>query len=201
MSNPVDISAEARMIGIKGTTYLVPLRLGEIEVPYYDTSMAMEYQRIATELNAMAKADQEMRTQSIKDISLWDDSIDHKNTTRLKEIITQSGWPTITKVGPKASQSAWLIVQHATAEPDFMKRCLGLMQRVKKGDVAPTNIAFLEDRILTMEGKLQVYGTQFHTVDGVTTPFPIEDPEYVDERRARVGLDSFAENQARIKAM
>lgn len=31
--------------------------------------------------------------------------------------------------------------------------------------------------------------------------FPIEDPEHVDERRTRVGLGSFAEYEARTKAM
>lgn len=71
----------------------------------------------------------------------------------------------------------------------------------KEGDVKPANIAFLEDRLLTMEDKSQIYGTQFRTIDGVTEPFPIEDPEHVDKRRASVGLSTFAENEARIKAM
>lgn len=92
-------------------------------------------------------------------------------------------------------------MQHAYADPDFMKECLALMKQAGEGEVNPANIAFLEDRILTMDDKPQIYGTQFRTIKGVTEPFPIEDPEHVDERRASVGLDTFAENEARIKAM
>ncbi len=147
----------------------------------------------------MAKIDQAMRTRASKDMSLWDESVDHRNTARLKAIVAAIGWPTISKVGAKTSESAWLLVQHAAADPAFMKHCLELMKAAQEGDVAPANIAYLEDRLLIMEGKPQ-YGTQFRTINGVTEPFPIEDPGHVDERRARVGLGTYAENQARIKA-
>lgn len=63
----------------------------------------------------------------------------------------------------------------------------------------PANSAFLEDRLLTMEDKPQIYGTQFRNIGNGFEPFPIEDPEHVDERRARVGLGTLAENEARIK--
>lgn len=158
------------------------------------------HKSIAAELLAMAKADQEMRIRATKDMSLWDESIDRKNTARLKEIIVAIGWPTISKIGREASRSAWLLVQHATAEPEFMKQCLRLMKDAKDGDVAPTEIAYLEDRLFIMEGKPQLYGTQFRTIDGVIEPFPIEDPEHVDERRACIGLETFAEYEARMKA-
>ncbi len=75
------------------------------------------------------------------------------------------------------------------------------MKQTGKGEIDPAIIAFLEDRLLTMDGKPQIYGTQFRTVDETTEPFPMEDPEHVDERRACVGLGTFAENEARIKAM
>jgi hypothetical protein len=156
---------------------------------------------IAKELIEMARIDQEMRSKANKDAALWDTTVDRGNTARLEQIIDEIGWPTISKIGTEASQDAWLLAQHATEHPKFMKHCLELMRAAEPGDVSPANIAFLEDRILTMEDKPQVYGTQFLTVEGVTKPFPIDDPEHVDERRARVGLDTFAENEARIKGM
>lgn len=156
---------------------------------------------IAAELLAMAKADQEMRTKAIKDMSLWDASVDQKNTARLKAIVAAIGWPTISKVGKEASRSAWLLIQHATADPAFMKQCLALMKAATEGDVALANIAYLEDRLLIMEGKPQIYGTQFRTINGITEPFPIEDRKRVDERRAQVGLETYAENEARINMM
>ena len=77
------------------------------------------------------------------------------------------------------------------------------MRQVKDandGDVDPGDIEYLEDRLLIMEGKPQLYGTQFYTIDGVTKPFPIEDPDHVDERRTHAGLDTYAENVTRITA-
>jgi hypothetical protein len=146
----------------------------------------------------MVRVDQEMRFASIKDKKLWDDSIDHRNTARLKEIIKAIGWPTISKVGAEASNAAWLLVQHAYAEPDFMKECLELMRSCSEGDVALENLALLEDRLLTMDGNSQIYGSQFHRVNGGFEPFPIADLEHVDERRARMGMSTFSENADRL---
>lgn len=148
----------------------------------------------------MSQADREMRTKAQTDRDTWDDSIDHRNTARLKEIVKEIGWPTISKVGEEASHAAWLLVQHAYAKPEFMKQCLKLMKQAAD-DVQPANIAFLEDRLLTMEDKPQIYGTQFRNIGSGWEPFPIEDPEHIDERRASVGLGTLAENEVRIKAM
>lgn len=46
-----------------------------------------------------------------------------------------------------------------------------------------------------MEDKPQIYGTQFRNEGSGWEPFPIEDPEHVDERRTSVGLDTFAEKK------
>lgn len=154
---------------------------------------------VARELLEMSQVDQKMRTEAQKSMDEWDDSIDSRNTVRLRGIIAEIGWPTISKVGSEASQAAWLLVQHAYADPDFMKQCLEFMKQTPD-DVRPANIAFLEDRLLTMEDKPQIYGTQFRNIGNGLEPFPIEDPEHVDERRASVGLGTLAENEARIKA-
>lgn len=155
---------------------------------------------VARELLEMSQLDREMRTNAQKNMEEWDDSIDLRNTARLKEIIAEIGWPTLSKVGSEASQAAWLLVQHASAELDFMKQCLELMRQTPD-DVRPSNIAFLEDRLLIMEDKPQIYGTQFRNIGNGWEPFPIEDSEHVDERRASVGLGTLAENEARIKAI
>jgi hypothetical protein len=74
------------------------------------------------------------------------------------------------------------------------------IQDVQEGDVAPADMAYLKDRLLIMEGKPQIYGTQFHIIDGVPEPFPIVDPDHVDEHRAQIGLEPFAEYEAQIRA-
>lgn len=89
---------------------------------------AQPYNQLGEELLEMARTDQKMRTNARQNMSQWDDSIDKRNTARLKEIVDQIGWPTISKVGADASHAAWLLVQHAYTEPQFMQSCLELMR-------------------------------------------------------------------------
>lgn len=150
------------------------------------------FEGIAKEINEMAKRDQEMRINAKKNPEAWDPSIDDANTSRFKEIVGQIGWPTISKVGEKVSDNAWLLAQHADHDPAFQKQCLALMKAADEGDVPKANIAYLEDRILVGEGKLQQYGTQyFKTEAGATGVRPIEDMEHLNERRASMGLEPF----------
>ena len=131
--------------------------------------------------------------------SEWDESVDERNTTRLREIVDEMGWPTISKVGAEASHAAWLLAQHASADPQLMKTCLALMKQAPEGDVRPADIAYIEDRLLTMEEKPQIYGTQFFRGDDGWEPLPIQNPESVDERRSSVDLEPLAEYLARMK--
>ena len=52
------------------------------------------------------------------------------------------------------------------------------------------------------EGRPQRYGTQVGDVqDGEPVPWPIEEPNRVDERRAEIGLPPLSEYLARWRAM
>lgn len=156
--------------------------------------------KLANELLQMAEVDQAMRNKAIDDESAWDASIDEANTIRLTEIIEQVGWPTIPKVGSEASHAAWLLVQHASSLA-FMKRCLQLMKDAPRGAVSPSNLAFLEDRVLMMDGKPQIYGTQFQSVGEEMKVYPIVNPDEVNLRRANVGLGTFEENKTRLSEL
>jgi hypothetical protein len=70
-----------------------------------------------------------------------------------------------------------------------------LKEAAAKDEAKASEVAMLEDRILTREGKKQMYGTQLRTNDQTKLweLFPIEDEENVDLRRAAVGLPSMAE--------
>jgi hypothetical protein len=160
-----------------------------------------KYQQIAAELLAMADTDQQMRTRALADTDAWDIQIDRANTARLKQIVDQIGWPTVSKVGRQASSAAWLLVQHAPDSLDFMRHCLELMKQDEPGEVKLSNIALLEDRVRILQDELQLYGTQFCDTGDGYQPFPIQDPDSVDERRSSMGLDTLAENVARIREM
>lgn len=150
------------------------------------------FPEIAAELQSMAAVDQDMRERSQTE-GYWDETVDSTHTARMKEIVAEIGWPTISKVGKTASDKAWLLVQHADHDVAFQIQCLELMKAAPATEVDPTNIAFLEDRVLVNQGKEQIYGTQFTEVDGKYIPQPIEDEENVDARRAEVGMEPLSE--------
>ena len=134
-----------------------------------------------------------MRTSSQGDTAKWDYSLDKKHTKQLKKIIAQYGWPTIPMVGVEASNDAWLIAQHADHDRAFQKECLVLLKQIPAGHISPSNIAYLEDRILVAEHKPQLYGTQFRGTKHSFEPQPIADEAHVDERRGQMGLGTLAE--------
>ena len=118
---------------------------------------------------------------------------DNENTAWLKQVVENHGWPTRTLVGNDGASAAWLLVQHADADRKFQRKCLDLMAKLPKAEVSQIDIAYLTDRVLLAEGKKQVYGTQFDTINGKLQPRPLDDEANVDKRRAAAGLPSLAE--------
>jgi hypothetical protein len=128
--------------------------------------------------------------------------IDTRNTAWMKEVVDKYGWPGKSLVGTDGAQKAWLLVQHADQDRDFQKRCLKLLAgAVKKGEASPDHLAYLTDRVRVADKEKQVYGTQFHEVDGKMEPYPIVDEANVDKRRTEVGLPSLAEYRKMIEEL
>ena len=153
------------------------------------------------DLLAMASEDLRVRSELAADGSLFGDyhprmrAVHDANAARLAAILQEWGWPGEPQVGTRGAKAAWLIVQHAIAQPAFQRRALeALRDAAKRGDVPPVQVAMLEDRIHTLEGRPQRYGTQFDWDEhGELSPLPLEDPGGVDERRRSVGLGSLAD--------
>jgi len=127
--------------------------------------------------------------------------IDARNTIRLQEIVDETGWPTYSQVGIDAGDAAWLLVQHADANPEFQRSCLDLMTALPRDEMSQVNLAYLTDRVLLAEGKPQVYGSQFVVRDGKWVPLRLGDEENVDARRAEVGMPPLAEYAAELTKM
>ena len=128
-------------------------------------------------------------------------AIHEKNNARIKEIISIYGWPGFSAVGIEGSKSAWLIVQHAVLDTKFMDKCLPLLKEaINQGEAEGWCFAYLQDRVLTMSDKPQIYGTQ-HDIDknGNAYPLPIEKPEQVEALRKEVGLEPLIEATMRIQ--
>lgn len=125
---------------------------------------------------------------------------DHANTEWLKAIVAKQGWPRISVVGERAAGAAWLLVQHADADPAFQLQALRLMKPLlATGEVSKKDYAYLYDRVmLKLTGK-QFYATQMQAcADGRREPEPIDEPEQVDARRKAMGLGSLADYGAQM---
>ena len=115
-----------------------------------------------------------------------------KNAARLRQIITDHGWPAEDIVGKEGTEAAWMIAQHAVGEPDFQRLVLRLLQECATARRAPAwHAAYLEDRIALHEGRPQRYGSQWvdDPYDGRARPWKLADPDRVNQFRAAVGLD------------
>jgi len=156
---------------------------------------------IRQQLLAMAEEDLRVRTELASEGSLFDGyhprmrAVHDANATRLWSILRRFGWPGAPRVGLDGAKAAWLIVQHAITQPAFQREALeALRQAAARGEVPAIQPAMLEDRVRTLEGRPQRYGTQFDwDGSGALTPLPIEDPEGLDERRRAVGLEPLEE--------
>jgi hypothetical protein len=165
-------------------------------------------QELKNELQSMQQEDQRVLQELIDSGELGTNdyhprmkAVHEKNNARIKEIINQYGWPGFSLVGKEGSKAAWLVVQHAVLDTDFMDKCLPLLQNaITQGEAEGWCLAYLQDRVLTMSGKPQKYGTQ-HDVDenGIAHPLPIEDLEKVETLRKEVGLEPLSDATRRIQ--
>lgn len=183
------------------------------------SSCALDAQKVAPQNPSLAKEivkmrdiDQKLRNKWVKMIKKGQNSgkkyeetkdllisTDEKNTSRMREIIEQYGWPTRSLVGSGASNSAWLIVQHADRDPMFQQKCLPLLKAsVDNNEANPSNYAYLYDRVAAASGKKQLYATQSSSNNGLVegTFYPIEDESKVQERRIEMGFDQHVEAYA-----
>lgn len=118
---------------------------------------------------------------------------DGLNTAWLKSVIPADGWFRNSRDGKKVAEGAWLIVQHSP-DRQFQKDVLAKMAPlIELGEARGADYALLYDRTEMAEGRPQRYGSQGTCVDGKLTIDKLEDPERVDEQRAKVGLGPLAD--------
>ncbi len=162
------------------------------------------------ELLEMVRRDQEVRAELVDSGELFGGyeprmaRVHERNARRLRRIIESVGWPGTDLVGPEGADAAWIILQHAIAQPDLLRRALPLLEdAAREGRASPRHAALLEDRIRFFEGRPQRYGTQFDwDAEGNLSPGAVEDPQRLEERRQAVGLPPLAEQmkEARSRA-
>lgn len=167
----------------------------------------MDFKSIAEKIINLKNADLKLRDQLIGKGELGNgyheemQALHHKNAEILDEIIGHIGYPTAEKVGEEASEAAWLVIQHAIGSPDFMRKCLKLLEdSTPETHAEKINAAYLSDRIAVFEDRPQLYGTQFDwDENGKLSPNIYDDLNKVNERRKSLGLNSLEEQTASIR--
>jgi hypothetical protein len=123
--------------------------------------------------------------------ALWEkiniqDSI---NLVKVKAIIDTYGWVGADEVGKQGAKAIFLVIQHADSLTQ-VTYLPAMREAVKNGKALPQDLALLEDRVLTKQGKEQIYGSQVRTNEtGKYEFYPIKDEVNVNKRRASVGLE------------
>lgn len=133
-------------------------------------------------------------------------AVDLANTADLKLLLAKQPWFGISQYGEAADVNAWILVQHADKDPEFQREIVQRLEPlVARGETKPSHYALLFDRVALSyvdpsRRTLQRYGTQGQcTGPGTWTPFPVEEPDKLDERRRSVGLMPEADYQRLFK--
>ncbi len=162
---------------------------------------------LAGQILAMYKTDQFWRVEFMKtqrkeksdyDAETIQDNwskADSINEVKAKAIINKYGYPGYSKVGERASDDFWAIIQHCNDDIPFQKRVLALLKKeVAKNNANKEKYAYLVDRVLVNKNQKQIYGTQLSRDDktGKFKPFPLRYPKSVDKLRKQVGLEPLA---------
>jgi hypothetical protein len=173
----------------------------------------INYDSLRIALEAMLDSDQEIRRILIDSIGLDSPeagkylkqmaTIDMQNKAKIESILEKYGWIERSKIGEKAADGIFYVVQHTDLE--FQEKYFPQLKKLAAiGEASPIRCAMMEDRILMSKGKRQIYGTQANNnlrPDKKMAIWPIEDPSQVNALRKKIGFTTTVEeNAARLKA-
>lgn len=139
------------------------------------------------------------RDEFLRRVAVMMDALGERQALDLEPLVEAHGWFKISLFGIEGDKAGWLIVLHADRRPQLQKKVLAELERLYPlGETAPSNYAYLWDRVAVNERRGQRYATQGRMVGGDWKPYRIEEPESeVDARRAAVGLEPLALHAAR----
>jgi len=112
------------------------------------------------------------------------------NFSNMEKLISQYGWPTYSSVGKLAADGPLLVINHHENEAVRIRYLARIKNACLQNEGSCMEYAKIQDRILVNTGKPQIFGMQFHyDKERKLVPFPIENPEYIDQRRSKIGLE------------
>jgi hypothetical protein len=126
--------------------------------------------------------------------------VDRDNSAWLETAVRERGWPGRSLVGEDGARAAFLLAQHSPDHPLQRWFLQHLRTAVDADEAQPADLALLEDRVRMFSGRPQLYGSQFTLIARELHLYEVEDPDHLDERRAAVGLEPFADYEQRLQA-
>ncbi|MDW7694267.1 DUF6624 domain-containing protein [Flammeovirgaceae bacterium SG7u.111] len=165
---------------------------------YYDKPLIAILDSIREEDQKYRRQMDEMRKEHGTDSEEWEVLIqnlqeaDSLNFLKVSKILDERGWLGTSVIGEAGSVTLWLVIQHADQLPEKQRDYLKFLRvAAEKGEASLSNLAYLEDRVAKNFGNKQVYGTQItqDSISGEFYPYPMIDPENVDKRRMKVGVE------------
>jgi hypothetical protein len=148
----------------------------------------------STRLNAVA-VNNEFGQESKEAKEMWK-KIKQKDSVNLflvSNIIEKYGWPGKSVVGAIGNSAMFLVIQHADIKVQE-KYLPVIREAVKNGNASAYDLAELEDIVALKQKRKQIYGSQLKAVDAKKyCVLPVENPETIDERRKKAGLNTMNE--------
>lgn len=176
-----------KKLDILEINYDKPLQKELLAIYTEDQGVRHDYMKIYKANNSKTNK----QVDSIGKVMQYKDSV---NLLKVMKILDEKGWVGKDVVGSQANQTLFLVIQHADLK--YQQKYLPMMREAAKiGNAKPSALAYLEDRVALREGNKQIYGSQILTNPITKKNFiaPLEDPDNVDKRRAKVGLGLLAE--------
>lgn len=123
-------------------------------------------------------------------IATMKNEISESNFEEMQLLLDRYGWPKYSTVGKLAADAPLLVINHQESEDARIMYLSTIKEHCLMSEGSCMEYAKIQDRILVNTGQLQIYGMQFrYTDDRKLEPFPIVDPEFVDQRRFEIGLE------------
>lgn len=112
------------------------------------------------------------------------------NFKEIVELLEKHGWPTFAEVGELAADAPLLVINHMDDQTIQKKYLPQIKEACLAGQGNCMEYAKIQDELLLSQGEPQEYGMQFRmNKEHKREPYPIRDPETVDQRRLAIGLE------------
>jgi hypothetical protein len=116
-----------------------------------------------------------------------------------ESVVDVHGWPGEDVIGGEATAAAARLVQHLDGQPGRQARMLKAMRAATSaGTIPAVHLAYCHDAWCVAGERPQRYGTKFLRHGDEFVPYPIDEPDTVDQRRAAVGLSTLRDYADRI---